>query len=347
MAQSGFEKYEHFSVEDFIGDSQFIHLVKYEMPIDSTAWNLWIAGREDKQKLFDEAYHAVKILLSAKRLYPSEGSSETLWNDILNNVNSVEKKKLHYRVIRMSLTAVAACLLVVIGSYLYLTSKISINTGYGEQLAVTLPDGSAVTLNSNSSISYYRTWKLTGRREVWLDGEAFFDVKHLNKDTGNISPNERFIVHADYVYVEVLGTRFNIKKRNGKIIVTLMSGKVQVANVNDKRHRVTIMFPNDVAKFSSVGAFLPDISKTVKETNQPAAWLDRQIKARDMTVQDIIDNYEQTFGYHIILEDTSMANKKIDGTMSLGNENDILYMLANILNANIEKNGKNIYLRPK
>jgi ferric-dicitrate binding protein FerR (iron transport regulator) len=81
--------------------------------------------------------------------------------------------------------------------------------------------------------------------------------------------------------------------------------------------------------------------------NSPQAWLEHRIEAKDMTVQDVIDNYEQTFGYHIILEKPELAAKRIDGTISLKSETDLLYMLANILNANIDRQGKNIYLRPK
>ncbi|MBS1564218.1 MAG: hypothetical protein JST39_07500 [Bacteroidetes bacterium] len=82
-------------------------------------------------------------------------------------------------------------------------------------------------------------------------------------------------------------------------------------------------------------------------TNQPKAWVDRKIVATGMTVQDIIDNYQDTWGDTILLAQPALGSKRIDGTMSLDNKDDVLYMLAHILNANVRRAGTRIYLEPK
>jgi ferric-dicitrate binding protein FerR (iron transport regulator) len=82
-------------------------------------------------------------------------------------------------------------------------------------------------------------------------------------------------------------------------------------------------------------------------TNQPQAWADGKIIATGMSVQDIIDNYEDTYGYRIVLDNPALAKKTIDGTISIGTEDNLLFMLANILNADIERQGKVIYLRSR
>jgi ferric-dicitrate binding protein FerR (iron transport regulator) len=83
----------------------------------------------------------------------------------------------------------------------------------------TLPDGSIVHINKNSSITYAGDFKL--RREIRLTGEAFFEVKH----------NEQvpFTVHVNDVNIRDVGTAFNVKSKQQRIEVIVESGIVQVS----------------------------------------------------------------------------------------------------------------------
>jgi ferric-dicitrate binding protein FerR (iron transport regulator) len=82
----------------------------------------------------------------------------------------------------------------------------------------TLPDGSVVHLNKNTSISYTGNFK--SHREITLTGEAFFEVKH----------NEQapFTVHVNDITVKDIGTAFNIKSKEQNTEVIVESGIVQV-----------------------------------------------------------------------------------------------------------------------
>lgn len=83
----------------------------------------------------------------------------------------------------------------------------------------TLPDGSTVTINKNSFLTYPSAF--TGNtREVTLNGEAYFDIAPDKKHP--------FIIHANDVAVRVVGTSFNIKTINGKTEVIVESGVVEV-----------------------------------------------------------------------------------------------------------------------
>lgn len=85
--------------------------------------------------------------------------------------------------------------------------------------AETLPDGSVVTLNKNSTISYADAFR--GKdRSVKLNGEAFFQVK--------ADKTKPFIVTINDVTITVLGTSFNVKSVNGKTEVVVESGLVKV-----------------------------------------------------------------------------------------------------------------------
>ncbi len=83
-----------------------------------------------------------------------------------------------------------------------MVSSEEVLTHNGSRTKILLPDGSNVWLNSGSKLNYGKNFE-TGKREVYLSGEAFFDVVK--------NPLRPFIIHTAAIDVKVLGTRFNVK----------------------------------------------------------------------------------------------------------------------------------------
>lgn len=113
------------------------------------------------------------------------------------------------------------------------------NTNSTEQ-EIALPDGTKVLLTQNSSLVYQKTFDQT-RREVYLTGEAFFDVKR--------DVTRPFVVHSGDLVTEVLGTSFRIKQNNkGQTTeVSVRTGKVSVYAQNfvkQREHNGLIITPN-------------------------------------------------------------------------------------------------------
>lgn len=144
------------------------------------------------------------------------------------------------------LSGVAACL--VLGGYLGFYSQTGdepqspivalvhkqkgievINTNPSEQEAK-LPDGTRVLLGQNSSLVYEKTFD-QDRREVYLNGEAFFEVKR--------DVTRPFVVHSGELVTEVLGTSFRIKQNEeGQTTeVSVRTGKVSVYTQNSVKQR--------------------------------------------------------------------------------------------------------------
>jgi ferric-dicitrate binding protein FerR (iron transport regulator) len=127
--------------------------------------------------------------------------------------------------------AIAALIIIIAGAgywgmksgMLLMPAKKEIVTT-GKRKTVRLPDGSTITLEPNSQLTYPD--EFTGNtREVALTGEAFFEVK----------PNHEkpFIVHTAYVMATVLGTSFNVEAYpNGIAKVVVATGRVKVQTVN-------------------------------------------------------------------------------------------------------------------
>jgi DNA-directed RNA polymerase specialized sigma24 family protein len=97
-------------------------------------------------------------------------------------------------------------------------------------------------------------------RVVWMQGEAFFDINHLEN-------NQKFIVKALNIDVEVLGTQFNVNSRRNNTTVVLNSGKVKLNHddlVNDE-----FMDPGDLVEFSG---HEKKIRKKVVNPEQFSSW---------------------------------------------------------------------------
>ncbi|MEW7289425.1 FecR family protein [Aquimarina sp. 2304DJ70-9] len=115
----------------------------------------------------------------------------------------------------------AASIVLIIGLFF---NKVSYIADPGQQLAITLPDGSSVELNAASTLSHPRFfWSNT--RQVKLDGEAFFKV----------TSGTNFTVTTQLGKIEVLGTQFNVKGRPNEFTVGCYEGKVRVSSVENQK----------------------------------------------------------------------------------------------------------------
>ena len=90
----------------------------------------------------------------------------------------------------------------------------------GEKSIITMNDGSRVYLNSSSTLSYPATFP-SDKREVFLEGEAFFEVTR--------NENRPFVIRSGNLTTKVLGTSFNVNAFDANnISVSVATGKVQV-----------------------------------------------------------------------------------------------------------------------
>ncbi len=112
--------------------------------------------------------------------------------------------------------AVAASVVLLFGVFQFLKLENTATTDFGAQQSITLNDGSSVTLNSKSRLTYAKNWNFN--RDVFLEGEAFF----------KITKGDEFEVNTPSGSVSVLGTAFNVIARNDFFEVICYEGKVRV-----------------------------------------------------------------------------------------------------------------------
>ena len=128
------------------------------------------------------------------------------------------------------LSCAASLALFILGSALYRNTRPAppeqlaveaVTAPAGKTVDLRLADGTAVALNANSTLRILPSGK-EGRREVYLDGEAYFSVARDEK--------RPFLVHTDQLSIKVLGTEFNLNAsdRGERWEVALASGAIDI-----------------------------------------------------------------------------------------------------------------------
>lgn len=164
-------------------------------------------------------------------------------------------------------------------------------TQRAEQKYLLLPDSTQVWLNVASTLEFPETFE-ENKREVYLVGEAYFDVKHADKVP--------FLVHTNNIVTKVMGTAFNIKAFPDQlnVIVSVKRGKVQVSK-NDKVLAV-------LTKGQQVNVVArAEQSTTTTNNNEVAEWTKGRLKFDGQSFGDITKDLERT--YNVIIEINNQA----------------------------------------
>ncbi|QIU92664.1 FecR family protein [Bacteroides faecium] len=255
------------------------------------------------------------------------------------------EKKLKSHTRRLTLirtfSAAAAVLLLCLSAwtvYLYM-QPVSIETvsTLAETRTVHLPDGSTVTLNHYSSISYPEKFK-SDNREVELNGEAYFEVSKDNKHP--------FIVQTETIDVQVLGTHFNVDayRDNPDVRTTLLTGSVAVSNKNNSVRMV--LKPNEIAIYNKVEQKLT--RKALENAKDEISWRHGEFIFDDLPLQEIVRELSNSFGTSIRISGTALQDYRITARFRNGEDLEtILSVLHNAGYFDYSQNDKQIIITTK
>jgi len=192
----------------------------------------------------------------------------------------------------------------------------SFHTAAAERTSITLSDGSTVLLNAASQLKYPVHFK-GGTREVYLSGEAFFDVK---KD-----PQHPFVVHTDKIAVKVLGTAFDVKayKDDAETEATLIRGLIEVT-LKKRDAKAVIIRPNEKFTITGTGK-TPVISKLTYYTPGDAnailetSWTNNKLLFKNYSFSTLSKLMERWYGVKIIFKNEELKAFRYTGQFT--NEN--------------------------
>ncbi|WP_426294552.1 FecR family protein [Dyadobacter endophyticus] len=228
-----------FTVEELATDESFRRWVMAPTPELDRYWQQWLLQNADRAGV---AARARELVLAVHDLYKDDLSDEMLRHEIaeITRIAEVRKAEGHMPFYQRAVWRAAAVLLLTGGlSWLYYTSHNTIApSGKGQEITmgqemliktnatevemtVLLSDKSVATLAKGSSIRYPRQFA-AGERQVYLTGEAFFDVAK--------NPRQPFLVYTNETVTKVLGTSFRIKAFEGDNMemIAVKTGRVSV-----------------------------------------------------------------------------------------------------------------------
>jgi transmembrane sensor len=276
--------------------------------------------------------------------------SEALQQENWKGVEAAIRRQAERTPVRMpwrALMAAAAMASVIFGIW-YMQSKTGspqiaeIKTGYGEVKHILLPDSSIVILNANSSMRIPQQWADDDKdgRQVWLQGEAYFEVQ---KKT---ACRQKFVVHTDQVDVIVLGTKFNVNTRRQQAIVALEEGKVQLSvhgvgqSVLEKTAPV-VLRPGQVVV---VGQTEKVKINTDKDVAAHSGWSRNEFHFDNTTLAEIARLIEDDYGYKIETSDTTLLQRSISGDLRAANVDELVSVLEVTLKLTMRIENKTIYV---
>jgi len=337
------EKYASFTLQDFLADDVFIQWVINPTDESNADWQLLVAALPEKVEIIEKASATIQQYRLQNTFYNEENKDLT-WQRIESTIErqgaAAGRKKI-FGLPALTFMRAAAAVLIVAAISFWMTTRntapkqYSFATAYGEIKTITLPDQSQVTLNGNSSISYAADWSKKTVREVWINGEGYFNVTHLNQDTTHIKPSETFVVHCGDVNIEVLGTTFNVKARHGKTNVALITGKIRIDYTEaGTGNKAVIMAPGDYLEYAAKKLLL---TKKLAKPASVSTWRAKEISFTDATLKEIAETLQDNYGYTVNVKDSSLLSLKIEGDISVNNIADLLDVVSTTLNITIEQ----------
>jgi transmembrane sensor len=322
--------YSSFKAEEFSKDVDFIAWVLSPTEDSNQFWNTYIANNSNKLKEIQLAKEYIETL-HFQEIEVSDDDINRLKDRIWNDIEQAPVIRLKWWKRPASWAAAASIVLVGFTMFWFNQKSVNYETGYGQIRKIDLADGSVVTLNANSKLKIEDDLGNTPLREVWLEGEAYFDIAKKN--------GAKFIVHTSEAEVEVLGTEFNVNTRRKQTKVILHEGKVKLLAGNAQP---VIMKPGEMA--TVLNNFQP-IQLTMVKPEQYDVWKESLAILNDKTVLEIAEMLEDTYGVTLTFEDSLMLHKKLSGKLVIKSTDDFVDNLATILDVKVQKTEKGYILK--
>lgn len=325
-------KYSDFQISDFLKDEFFMKWVKGNDPHVDDFWKKWLIIHPEKTQL---VVQAKELILCIKYKETHELTTEEYVN---MHEEILKKSKIEFKINpsqKFSFVKIAVSILLITALFYSLwvvtgnhnKQEIAHNADViiekstlpGQKLTFKLPDGTSVKLNAASSLRFTQSADDNSIRQIYLEGEAFFDVtRDLNRP---------FVVMTPELSTTALGTSFNISAYllENKQTVSLLTGRVLVKKTFGSSEESEYLIPGDQVLFNKSE---DDFQKVQFDADRELAWSNGIIVFEDTDFEHVISRLGRWYGvqFEIINE-----NKKIKDTFSGTFENETLEKVLNIL----------------
>ncbi|MFD1144103.1 FecR family protein [Larkinella insperata] len=360
--------YRTYEAEDFLFDESFRQWTAGTSPQAAHFWEQWLAQNPDRAEVVRQAQELIRALDNHYRDDATDNRIALELNKLIAKAaerrEAEQEEDTEHPVIPLGQRswwrgAVAASVLLVaafstwfylgrtpkpaVGSYEYLTRTVAtiplqekVNTS-PKPMNILLSDGSVVTLNPKSRISYPVRFDALSRT-VYLNGEAFFDVVK--------NPAKPFLIYANQTVTKVLGTSFLVRAycREKEVTVMVKTGRVSVYSQKDyekaqqsgvRRVEGVVLTPNqqmtyNLAENRLVKALVEKPAALV--ANRPS----REQVFEDASVARVFSSLERTYGVKLLFDEEALAACLVNVTFNEENLMERLEVICQTIGASYE-----------
>ena len=335
------QHYKNFKPEDFASDASFRRWVLEGNDYDTIFWENWIDNNPDKS---EDVENGKNVLLSITNAFNqiSEDEIEEELGKLEFKLDEKDEAQSKLRSLfnpKRFFYAAASIAMLLGGFWWFSPHKGSIEYGNdifqtlaskiiksdlieqenhsGHQIAITLTDGSTVILQNESKISYPKTFAKE-KREVYLEGEAFFEIA---KD-----PRKPFYVFANDLVTKVLGTSFLVQsdKTTNKVKVVVKTGRVSVfertaENLNKQQAQTQleglVLTPNQQVVFDEVDKRM--LRSTVEKPEILGLPIQKNLFEFNHTpIGEVFTKLEESYGLKVVFDKDVMKECYLTASLS-------------------------------
>lgn len=224
-------------------------------------------------------------------------------------------------------------------------------TARGQRATITLSDGTRIILGAESSVRYARDFGARARRDVYLVGQAYFEVAH-----DSLRP---LAVHTSKGVAEDLGTEFVVTAYSDspRMQVVVASGRVMLRHAaslgpDSTRARARArpeespltLGPGELGTIDGRGA----LARTRVDDPSPYfEWTKGELVFRGVPLREALPAIGRWYDMDIALGDSSLGDRRLVATFGPHSAHDVVRLVALAVNARYEAHGDTVVLLPK
>jgi transmembrane sensor len=265
-----------------------------------------------------------------------EALKEKSRQDLLNSIVQTRSRKRWWK--KSTWVSVITACLLVFGTLMIYTRKrpappIVIQTG-DFQRTILLPDSSEISLNRFSTIRANLIGWSNSRREVWLTGEAFFQINKVKATSGRYN---NFIVHTAKGDIEVLGTSFNVQADSSGFSTALHTGSIK-AHIG--KEEVISLVPGQMLVVQGNTIYKKQVNVQLY-----SAWKDGEFHFDHTSLAEIIALIEKYYHLKVKLAaNVPVAERKLSGNIAVKDSSELFNALRVIMGLTVLQQGDSLII---
>lgn len=319
-------EHSHIDIDTFAK-----HLAKELNSEETKSFESWIALSDknaDDFNSYKKVWEATASLKSKKDV-----DVDKAWLKLSTELfeeKKVNKGKTSSIFLKLSGIAASIAIISILTVKIFSSSDIKIEnlsktvaTSTKEQKTFTLDDNTIISLNQNSSIQYSESYSKYNTREVFLKGEAFFEVTR--------NEEKPFIVKTVHGNITVLGTSFNVSEENNQLAVSVKTGKV----------KVTVADGHEVILNAGNRGLYSVLKKTLVKDNitdlNYISWKTKYLVFNDVALSEAIAAINKSYYCNIIMESPALNNCLVNAEFSNKPLETIIKVISTTFDLTVEK----------